>query len=92
VQIYCTLEGWTRAFPIKKRALAHETLSLLFDHDGVPSTMVMDGANEQINGAFRKKCHEAGVRVKQVELHTPFSNAAESAIQELKKGIGRQMV
>jgi hypothetical protein len=92
VQVYCTLEGWTRAYSIKKRALAHETLSLLFARDGVPATMVMDGANEQIHGTFRKKCREAGVRVKQVELHTPFSNAAESAIRELKKGVGRQMV
>jgi hypothetical protein len=29
---------------------------------------------------------------KQTEPHTPFSNAAESAIRELKKGVARQMV
>ncbi|KAI2497691.1 Reverse transcriptase (RNA-dependent DNA polymerase) [Fragilaria crotonensis] len=35
---------------------------------------------------------EAGARVKQTEPYSPWSNSAESAIRELKKGVGRQMV
>ena len=54
--------------------------------------MVMDGAKEQVMGMFRRKCREAGIWVKQTEPYTPWSNAAEAAIRELKKGIGRQMV
>jgi Reverse transcriptase (RNA-dependent DNA polymerase) len=77
---------------MKKKSEAHETLSLLFARDGVPSTMIMDGAREQVMGDFRKKCREAGTYVRQTEPHTPFSNAAESAIRELKKAVGRQMV
>lgn len=30
--------------------------------------------------------------MKQTESHTPWSNGAESAIRELKRGNGRQMV
>ena len=30
--------------------------------------------------------------MKQTEPYTPWSNAAEAAIRELKKGVGRQMV
>ena len=54
--------------------------------------MVMDGALEQVQGKFRRKCRQATVHVKQTEPHTPWSNAAESAIRELKHGLGREMV
>ena len=43
-------------------------------------------------GMFHRKCSESGIRVKQTEPYTPWSNAAEAAIRELKKGVGQQMV
>jgi hypothetical protein len=91
-QIFTTAEEWCRAYPMAKKSLAHEGLSLMFQREGVPNTMVMDGAREQTMGLFRKKCRDAGTHVKQTEPHTPWSNAAEAAIRELKKGVGRQMV
>ncbi|KAI2504636.1 Reverse transcriptase (RNA-dependent DNA polymerase) [Fragilaria crotonensis] len=91
-QIFATSDGWCRAFPMQKKSLAHEGLSLLFQREGVPNTIIMDGAREQTMGIFRKKCREVGVHVKQTEPHTPWSNAAEAAIRELKRGVGRQMV
>ena len=92
-QVFATSEdGWCRAYPMAKKSLAHEGLSLLFQREGVPNVMVMDGAREQTMGEFRKKCREVGTRVRQTEPHTPWSNAAEAAIRELKKGVGRQMV
>ncbi len=54
--------------------------------------MIMDGVKEQVMGMFRHKCREAGIHVKQTEPYTPWSNATESAIRELKKGVGRHMV
>jgi hypothetical protein len=77
---------------MKKKSEAHEALSLLLQREGVPNTMIMDGALEQQKGKFCKKCREVDSRVKQLEPHTPWSNAAESAIRELKRGFGRQMV
>ena len=91
-QIFATADGWCRAYPMKLKSEAHEGLSLLFQREGVPNVMIMDGALEQVQGNFRKKCREAGTHVKQTEPHTPWSNAAEAAIRELKKGVGRQMV
>lgn len=91
-QIFATPDGWCRAFPMAKKSQAHEGLSLLLQREGAPNTMIMDGAKEQVMGMFRRKCREAGIRVKQTEPYTPWSNAAESAIRELKKGVGRQMV
>lgn len=68
-----------------------QRLSLLLQHDGVPSTMVMDGAKEQLQGEFHCKfhckCHEANCHVKQIEPHSPWQNAVEGAIHhEVKCG------
>jgi hypothetical protein len=42
-QVFCTANGWTRAFPMAKEKDAHKSLSLLFHRDGVPNVMVTDG-------------------------------------------------
>jgi hypothetical protein len=39
-----------------RKGEAHETLSLLFHHDGVPLTMVLDGSKEQTKGDFKRNC------------------------------------
>ena len=90
-QVYCTDFLWTRAYPMRKESDAHHTLSAMLKDVGVPNKMVMDNAKAQINGMFRKKLKEADCQVKSTEPHTPFSNAAESAIRELKKGTGRKL-
>jgi len=91
-QIYATAEGWTRAYPMQTKSQAHETLSMLHQQVGVPNVMIMDGSKEQTLGQFRHKCRQAGSHVKQTEPYSPWQNAAEGAIRELKKGSGREMV
>jgi hypothetical protein len=83
-QVFCTANGWTRAFPMAKEKDAHEALSLLFHRDGVPNIMVMDGAKAQIQGDLWWRLREAGFYIKHMEPHTPKSNAAEGSIRELK--------
>ena len=51
-QVYCADYGWTRCFPMVNKGDAHETCSLLFQKDGVPPKMVLDGSKEQIKGKF----------------------------------------
>ena len=51
-QIYSTSFGWACAHSMKHKGKAHETLSLMFHRDGVPSTMVTDGSKEQTQGDF----------------------------------------
>ena len=41
-------------------------------------------------GLFRRKAKEMGVHIKQTEPHSPWQNAAELTIRELKKGAGRK--
>ena len=91
-QVFTSRSGWTRAYPMTTKSEAHEALSLLFQREGRPTELVMDAANEQVKGKFRKKAREAGCHVKQLEPYTPWSNAAEGAIRELKRGTGRHMV
>ena len=45
-----------------------------------------------VQGKFHHKCRQAAIHVKQTEPHTSWSNTAESAIHELKRGLGRKMV
>jgi hypothetical protein len=91
-QVFCTADGWTRAFFMAKEKDAHEALSLLFHRDGLPNVMVMDGAKAQIQGDFRRKLREAGYHIKQTDPHIPTSNTTEGSIRELKRGVGRKMV
>ena len=92
-QVFATREGWARAFGLKKESDNHHALSLLFQRDGAPNAMVMDGAKSQVRGQFRKKLRDASVHVRQIEPHSPWSNVtAEGTIRELKKSTGRKMV
>ena len=52
----------------------------------------MDGAREQVMGEFRHKARQADGHVKQTEPYSPWQNAAECSIRELKKGAGRTMI
>jgi len=91
-QVFATRNGWVRAFPMRKKSDAHEGFSLMAQRDGIPTAIIADGSKEQTLGQFRKKCKEAGVRFKQTEPYSPWQNAAEGNIRELKRGAGRKML
>ncbi len=91
-QVYATSFGWARAHPMTRKGEAHETLSLLFHCDGVPLTMVLDGSNEQTKGDFKKKLREADCHARQTEPYSPWQQAAEGCICELKRGVSRKMI
>ena len=71
----------------------HEDLSLLFKRDGVPPNMISDGYKEQaVKKEFRNKLRDACCHYKQLEPYSPYSNAAEMNIRELKRGSSRKMI
>jgi hypothetical protein len=51
-QAYATSFGWACAHPMKRKGDTHETLSLVFQCNGVPLTMVTDDSKEQTKGEF----------------------------------------
>ena len=77
---------------MESRSEAHETLLLLFVRDGVPPTHICSNAKEILQGKFSQKCNEASCHLKQLEPYTPWSNAAEREIEELKKGAGCKLL
>ena len=80
-QVYAHRNTWCKAYPMAKKSGAHETLSLLFAQEGVPSTLVMDGAREQVLDEFRCKARQADCHVKQTEPYSRWQNAAEGTIR-----------
>ena len=89
-QVFATSFHWTRAFPMSSKSKGHEALSMMFKRDGVPNNLIVDGAREQIHGDFKRKCIEADCRIKQLEPHSQWANAAEASIRELKKASARK--
>ncbi len=75
-----------------RKGEAHETSSLLFHCDGVPPTMVFDGSNEQCKGDFKRKLHEVDCHARQTEPYSPWQQAAEGCIRELKCGVSHKMI
>ena len=90
-QVFATWNGWTRAYPMKRKGEAHEALSLLFQREGVPPVMIVDGSKEQTSNEFRRKLKEADCHLRQTEPYSPWMQAAEGAIRELKRGVTRKM-
>jgi hypothetical protein len=82
-QAYATSFGWARAHPMKRKGDAHETLSLVFQRDGMPLTMVTDDSKEQTKGKFRRKLKEADCHPRVTEPYSPWQQAAEGCIREL---------
>ena len=89
-QVFATRLGWSRVFPMRRKADAHEGLLLLAQRDGVPPRIIMDGSKEQTMGIFQKKAKEMGTHIKQTEPYSRWQNMAELTIHKLKKGAGHK--
>jgi hypothetical protein len=77
---------------MKRKGDAHEALSLLFKRDGVPHEMRLDDSKEQTQGNFKRKLNEANCHMKMTEPYSPWQQAAEGCIRELKRGVSRKML
>ena len=53
--VFVTKLGWSRAFPMPKKVDAHEALYLLFQQDGVPPKIIVDGSKDQTLGDSKLK-------------------------------------
>jgi hypothetical protein len=77
---------------MKRKGEAHETLSLMFHQEGVHPTMVTDGTKEQTQCNFRQKLWEADCHPRVTEPYSPWQQAAEGCIREIKRGSSCKMI
>ena len=78
--------------PLPTKGKAHEALSLVFQRDGVPPRMVADNSKEQIEKSFKRKCREADCHLVTTEPYSPWMQAAEGCIKQVKPGSSRKMI
>jgi hypothetical protein len=69
-----------------RKGEAHKTLSLLFHPNGVPP-MVFGSLKEQCQGEFKCKLRKADCHARQTKSYSPWQQAAEGCIHELKWGV-----
>ena len=72
---------WTRAFPMKNNSEAHESLSLIFQIDGVSPWMIYDRSKYQADVDFVCNCKEYGCYLKQTEPYSPWQNSTKGGIK-----------
>ena len=56
---------------MKKELCAHETLSLMFKRDGVPSRMIVDNSKTQSLGKFKEKYNDADCHLVYTKPYSP---------------------
>ena len=66
---------------MKNNSESHEDFSLMFQRDGVPPRMIVDGFKEQVVGDFARRFKECGCYLKQTEPYSPWQNSAEGGIK-----------
>ena len=74
------------------KSQADESLSLLFQRDGVPPKMVVDGSKEQLLRKFKSKCQEADCHLVSTEPYSPWMQATEGCNKHCKQGSVRKML
>ena len=79
-QIYAIGFGWSRCYPIEKKADAHKTLNEFFHCVRVPEHLISDAAPELTKGEFGWKARKAQCSIDPVNPHSPWMNRAESEI------------
>ena len=70
---------------------AHEVIYLLFQRDGVPPKIIVDGSKEQTLGVLKRKVAESGCHLRKKEPEYLWQMSAEGGICELKLGSGKNM-
>ena len=60
-EIFATNFGWMRVFLMKSKSVSHETLQLMFQIDGVPPQIIVDGSKEQVESDFHAIVRNLGV-------------------------------
>ena len=89
---YFTQYRWSRCHPMKLKSEAHEYMSMLFKHDGVPPNIVFNNSKDQSLDKFYSKYCEADCHIVNTNPYYPWMMAAEGCIKHLNQGSSRKML
>ena len=89
--IFTDGKGFDHVYPWKSKKQHPEGLMSLIHNVGIPQTMVSDGARELFLGKSREICNEYRIKMEKTVPYSPWQNAAEASIRELKKGVVKIM-
>ena len=80
-------ENFIWIYPMKSKSQAGEALRTFIEEVGIPTTLVVDGANEQVGAksGFFKTAQTYHVDLRQTEAYSPWQNRAEDAVREVKR-------
>jgi hypothetical protein len=79
-------DGFTHAYPMKKKSEAGDQLEkLLRTLQTIPEASVTDGAGKEIGGDWKRTLDKYRIQDKHTEPYSPWQNWAECEIWELKK-------
>ena len=87
-QIYSNRIGFTKLYPMKTEADAHESLTTFIHEVGIPQELHSDGAKAITQGEYGKRIKKYEIRTTQTEPYSPWQNDAERANKIVKK-LGR---
>ena len=84
-QVFATDFGWIHVVPMMMmKKDIHKAFKEVIKKFGVPTKMIMDGAQAQVQRKMSKICDLSGCKIVELEKRTPASNRAEREIQTLK--------
>ena len=87
-QIYTNRIGFTKLYPMKREADAHDSLTTFIHEVGIPQELHSDGAKALTQGEYSRKTKKYEIRTTQTEPYSPWQNEAERANKIVKK-LGR---
>jgi hypothetical protein len=89
--IYTDGNGYNRFYLWKRKGEHPDTLMQFINDVGVPTTLISDNAPEEVMGKARKTCRKYRIQQRTVVPHSPWQNAAEASIREVKKNVRRTL-
>ena len=87
--IYTNGMGYDRVYTWKSKGDHAETVMDFIHEVGVPQILVSDGALEETKGRARETCRKYRIKQEVTVPYSPWQNAAEASIRELKKSVRR---
>ena len=84
-------KGFVYVIPMRRKSEVLQAIKQFAKEVGVPTSIIVDMASEQMSHEMRKFCNDIGTALWALEEGTPWSNKAELYIGLLKEAVCKDM-